>query len=76
MPARNVDWRPQLPSSGPMVPVIFGDTTQLSAKVVALQTLLAQVNLTAVTSIDLRVPGRPVLTGTPRPTSVSTVAGG
>jgi hypothetical protein len=61
---------------GPVVPVIFGDASQLSAKVTALQTILAQVNLAAVTGIDLRVPDRPVLTGTPQPTNVSSTAGG
>jgi hypothetical protein len=52
---------------GPSVTVILGDTSQLADKVVALQSILAQVDLTQVGAIDLRVPARPALTGTPRP---------
>jgi hypothetical protein len=58
------------------VPATFGDPTDLEAKVTDLATLVTQVNLTGVTGIDLTVPGRPVLTGSPAPTNVSTIAGG
>jgi len=56
--------------------VTFGDSTQLGAKVVALRTIVDQVDLTDVTGIDLQVPGRPVLTGSPQPTSVSSTGRG
>jgi cell division protein FtsQ len=42
--------------------VRFGPTTQLRAKVVALETLLARTNLRGVRAIDVRVPTAPVLT--------------
>ena len=52
---------------GPYVLVILGDTSRLADKVVALQAITTEVDLSHVTAIDLRVPARPVLTGTPQP---------
>lgn len=60
----------------PGVEVIFGDTSRLLDKVAALQTVLSQVDVAQVTRIDLRVPGRPALTGSPQPDKVSSTAGG
>jgi hypothetical protein len=45
------------------IPVIFGDTNALPAKLLALQTIVEQVNLTGVTLVDVSVPNRPVLEG-------------
>lgn len=42
--------------------VEIGPATELSDKMAALQTVLAQVDLTGVTVIDIRVPGQPALT--------------
>jgi cell division protein FtsQ len=42
--------------------VEIGPPTLLGAKMTALQTVLAQVDLTGVTVIDVRVPGQPALT--------------
>jgi cell division protein FtsQ len=42
--------------------VRFGDETQLDAKLLALVTMLAEVDLDGLERIDLRVPGNPVLT--------------
>jgi hypothetical protein len=41
----------------------FGDSTQLPAKVLAVQTLVDQVNLSGVTTVDVSVPNRPVMAG-------------
>jgi cell division protein FtsQ len=59
-----------------VVPVTFGAATDLEAKVTDLATVVGQVNLSRVTGIDLTIPGRPVLTGSPAPINVSTTAGG
>jgi cell division protein FtsQ len=40
----------------------FGDTTRLDAKLVALETVLAQVDRACLGVLDLRLPGNPVLT--------------
>ena len=58
------------------VPATLGTATDLDAKVTDLATVVAQVDLSRVTGIDLTIPGRPVLTGSPAPTNVSTIAGG
>lgn len=42
--------------------VQIGPAVQLASKMAALQTVLAQVDLTGVTVIDVRVPGQPALT--------------
>lgn len=42
--------------------VEIGPTVQLGSKMAALQTVLAQVDLSGVTVIDVRVPGQPALT--------------
>lgn len=42
--------------------VRFGDARQLDAKVRSLRTVLAQVDLTCLAVLDLRLPGSPVLT--------------
>jgi cell division protein FtsQ len=42
--------------------VRFGDETQLDAKLLALATMLAEVDLAGLERIDLRAPGNPVLT--------------
>ena len=42
--------------------VEIGPAVELGAKISALQTVLAQVDLTGVTVIDVRVPGQPALT--------------
>jgi hypothetical protein len=54
---------PSLP--GPGVEFVFGDGSQLQAKVTALQTLVGQADLTGVTSVDLTVPSRPEAAGAP-----------
>jgi cell division septal protein FtsQ len=45
--------------------VLFGDATQLNAKLTALVTVLDQVSLTGISQVDLRVPYRPTLTPQP-----------
>jgi hypothetical protein len=53
------------PPSARAVPilVLFGDTSAVPAKFLALQTIREQVNLTGVTLVDVSVPNRPVLEG-------------
>ena len=46
----------------PGIAVVFGDASQLDAKVRSLRTVLEQVDLTCAATIDLRSPGSPVLT--------------
>jgi cell division protein FtsQ len=41
---------------------LLGSTQDVAAKVLALQTLLARVDLRSVATIDVRVPGAPVVT--------------
>ena len=48
----------------PGAKVEIGVPQQLGAKMSSLQTVLAQVDLTGVTAIDVRVPGQPALTRT------------
>lgn len=64
------------PAPAATVPAEFGDPSSLAAKVTALSAIIGQVNLTHVNAIDLRIPGRPVLTGSPQPYNVSSTAGG
>jgi hypothetical protein len=61
-------------SQGAAVQFDFGDGSQLQAKVLALQTLLAQADLASVTAVDLSVPSRPEATG-PAGTSPGSVSG-
>ena len=42
--------------------VLFGDTDRLTAKLRSLETVLAQVDLTCLATLDLRAPTSPVLT--------------
>lgn len=67
---------PGVAPGGPGVSVNLGGPTSLGAKITALETLVDQVNLSRVTGIDLRIPDRPVLTGSPQPGNVSSTAGG
>jgi hypothetical protein len=62
--------------SDTLVPVNFGDSTGFPGKISALQTLMAQVDLSYVTAIDVSDSQHPYLTGNPQPASVSTTAGG
>jgi hypothetical protein len=75
--ARSVDdtGKSAIPS-GVQVPVTFGDSSDLPAKIVALQTLMTQVDLSDVTGIDVSDSQRLNLTGNPQPAIVSTTAGG
>jgi hypothetical protein len=67
---------PTAGSSGPLT-VVFGDGSQLAAKLTALATVLTQSDLTGITGLDLTVPDRPAaLTGQRSPDSLSTHAGG
>lgn len=50
-------------AGGQVIKVSLGDGSDLAAKVVALLTIIDQGPVSGVTSIDLSVPGRPVLTG-------------
>lgn len=50
-------------SGGQVIKVDLGDGSDLAAKVVALLTIIDQGPVAGVTSIDLSVPGRPVLSG-------------
>ncbi len=56
--------------------VVVGDPDRLPAKVTALVTLLAQVPLATVQTVDIRVPDRPVLTPARSGSTVSTTPGG
>lgn len=58
------------------VRVRLGGDSNLPAKLSALETVLEQVPLAGVHTIDLRVPGRPVLTAGPSDTTVSTTPRG
>jgi cell division septal protein FtsQ len=58
------------------VMVLFGDAGELRQKVTSLETLLADVSLTGISAVDLRVPDRPALTPSLSTASVSTAAGG
>ena len=58
------------------ISVLFGSPDGLGAKLVALRTILAQVPLAGVASIDVRVPDTPVLTRGIRPAIVSTIPRG
>jgi hypothetical protein len=62
--------------TGVSVPVEFGDASDLPAKIVTLQTLMAQIDLSHVTAIDVSDSQRPYLTGNPQSAIVSTTAGG
>jgi cell division protein FtsQ len=73
---RSLDSEGRPVGSGPLVPVLLGTGSQLAAKVTALATLVARLDLTRVQSVDLRVPTRPALTGSPQPITVSSTAGG
>lgn len=63
-------------ASTPTVPASFGGPTNLAEKVTDLEAIVAKVDLAHVKAIDLTIPGRPVLTGSPKPTNVSSTAGG
>lgn len=52
----------RLPATGPPAEVILGDDSLLAAKVAALSTLLATVDLTDLDTLDLEVPSTPALT--------------
>ncbi len=56
--------------------VVLGTTSDLAAKMVSLQTVVSEVDLSAVSQVDLEVPDRPALTPTPQATSVSPTSGG
>ena len=43
------------------IPVNLGDGSQLAAKLTSLVTLLQQINLSGVESVDLTVPSRPAV---------------
>ena len=58
------------------VTVVFGWVDQLTAKLVALQTVLVQVNVASGTTVDVRVPDTPVLTTTNGGSMVSTTSRG
>ncbi|MGI8492679.1 MAG: cell division protein FtsQ/DivIB [Acidimicrobiales bacterium] len=61
---------------GRPVSVVFGRPSELTAKLAALTTVLAQVPIGGVGTIDLRVPDRPALTDVTQPASVSTTSRG
>jgi hypothetical protein len=56
--------------------VSFGSADQLTAKLLALRTLLERVNLRDIATIDVRVPDAPILTRLGTPSTVSTVPRG
>jgi hypothetical protein len=58
------------------VRVDFGDSSNLPAKIVSLETVMAQQNLTHVTEIDVSDFQYPDLRGNPQPATLSTTAGG
>ncbi len=62
-------------ANGP-VTVLLGDQQQLGDKLTALATILEQVNLAGIGTIDLRVPFRPALTPRNAQGNLSTQAGG
>lgn len=70
------DGKGALQLSSGAVQVRLGSNSQLAAKLQSLETVLAQVPLTGVKVVDLRVPGRPVLTKTGSTTTVSTTSRG
>ncbi|MGH9076075.1 MAG: cell division protein FtsQ/DivIB [Acidimicrobiales bacterium] len=64
------------PAGARNVTVVFGNADQLVGKVQALASIVAQVPLGGVATIDLSAPDRPVLTSVASPGNVSSVAGG
>lgn len=56
--------------------VSFGSADQLTAKLLALRTLLERVNLKDIATIDVRVPDAPILTRLGTPSTVSTIPRG
>jgi hypothetical protein len=56
--------------------VSFGSADQLTAKLLALRTLLERVSLKDVATIDVRVPDAPILTRLGTPSTVSTIPRG
>ena len=56
--------------------VLFGDQSELAAKLTALATLTEKTDLSGTAQIDLRVPYRPALTPVRPEANLSTQAGG
>jgi cell division protein FtsQ len=56
--------------------VVLGSAVQLDAKLSALRTILLQVDLRGVTTVDLRIPAEPVLTRGGQGSTVSTTSRG
>jgi hypothetical protein len=63
-------------SMTPQIPVNFGDSTDLPAKILSLQTAMSQIDLSDVTEIDVSDSQSLDLRGDPKPATLSTTAGG